>query len=220
VDQLGGIIVGYGLALTSAPAAEPVTLAEAKSHLNVGHSDDDGLIARLIQAAREQTEAETDRRWMPQTVTVTLMRFPTCVQDDCCFPFDVFKNGPSVKGIALPFAPVSAISAVRYYDEGGTLRTLAANADYLPWLSHLPPLIFPAPGKYWPLVQAGRPAAVEIECVAGYANALAVPAAAKSAMLLAIGYWYEHRGDSDDPTECGLPAGALRLRNQLSIGSY
>lgn len=36
---------------TSAPAAEPVTLAEVKSHLRVDHEDDDTMIASLISGA-------------------------------------------------------------------------------------------------------------------------------------------------------------------------
>jgi hypothetical protein len=217
--------VAYGLAVTSAPSAEPVTLAEAKAHLNVAHTDDDALITRLVQAAREQTETETYRRWMPQTLTLTLMRFPRRQDEPCSWPMDEHwwhgRHGNScLHAIGLPFEPVSAVSAVRYYDEGGTLRTMADGGDYMTWLSHSPPLVCPAPGKYWPLTQIGRPAAVEVECVAGYANLIAVPAAAKSAMLLAIGLWYENRGDAEDPTDVGLPAAALRLLRSLHTGLY
>ncbi|MBV9418770.1 MAG: phage head-tail connector protein, partial [Alphaproteobacteria bacterium] len=36
------------LQLTTPPATEPITLAEAKTHLKVDTTDDDALITRLI----------------------------------------------------------------------------------------------------------------------------------------------------------------------------
>lgn len=40
-------------------AAEPVTLAEAKAWCRIERDDEDGLIARLVTAARETVERET-----------------------------------------------------------------------------------------------------------------------------------------------------------------
>lgn len=205
--------MGYGLVLTVPPAQEPVTIGVAKSHLNVGHSDDDGLIANLIAAAREQTEAETGRRWMPQTLTLSL---PSFVGQGRCV-VDWFSG--AVDAIRLPVEPVSVVTAVRYYDQAGALQTLAG-ANYLTWLMHSPPLVYPAPSCSWPSTQPGRLGAVEVEFVAGYADAFAVPAAAKAAMLIAVGFWYEHRGDSEDLTELGLPPAALRLLRTLHTGHY
>ena len=39
------------LRLDTAPAEDPVTLAEVKAHLNIGHTDDDDLLAEYIDAA-------------------------------------------------------------------------------------------------------------------------------------------------------------------------
>ena len=211
--------MGYGLATTVPPAQEPVTLAAVKAHLNVGHDEDDALITGLIAAAREQTEAETGRRWMPQTLTISFGAFPwRCGIGVYADPLGGWPNAAPV--ILLPLDPVSAVNAVRYYDAAGALKTLTAGADYLTWLSHSPPVVYPAPVRQWPETQAGRLSVVEVEFVAGYPDASAVPAAAKAAMLLAVGQWYEHRGDSEEASEMGLPSAALRLLRTLHTGHY
>ena len=57
----------YAARLLTAPALEPVTLAEAKRHANVVASDDDTLITALIVAARELVEQDTSRALINQT---------------------------------------------------------------------------------------------------------------------------------------------------------
>ena len=50
----------YGETLVTAPATEPVTLSEAKTHLGLpeGQNDFDGQLSALIEAARRYVEAE------------------------------------------------------------------------------------------------------------------------------------------------------------------
>jgi uncharacterized phiE125 gp8 family phage protein len=80
--------------LATPPADEPVSLAEAKAHLRLTQDDEDGMISRLIVAARRLVEAQTGLVLIRQGWTVSLVRWP----DD--------------RVIRLPLAPLISIDAV------------------------------------------------------------------------------------------------------------
>ena len=61
---------------TGEPAAEPVTVAEVKSHLRLQHASEDDLIAGLIRAAREEVERATGMALIDQTWRLVLDRWP------------------------------------------------------------------------------------------------------------------------------------------------
>jgi len=200
-----------GFAPTAA-REEPVTLAQAKAQCRVDHDADNDYLDGLIRAAVDLTEAEAGRRWMARDETVRLSAFPARPDPDLGLPV-----------VRLPVRPVSAVTAVRYRDSTGTLATLAADG-WQDWLDHEPPLLAPAPGASWPATQAGRLRAVEVDVTSGYGDAADVPELAKRAILLAVGYWYENRGDAEDPHQLaasfGLPPGAERLLGLLRQREY
>ena len=192
--------MGWGLTVVTGPAAEPVTLAEAKRHLRVEHDADDTLIRGLIAAARDWCQAETQRQFMPATYRLTLDAFP----GDCGWPAGA--GFPTRAGaILLPFGPVTAVSSVTYYDSTGTSQTLSASL-YQSALDREPPFVAPAPGEAWPTAEAGRAAAVTVNYTCGYAGAAAVPDAIKAAMLVLIGQRYEQRGDDQVLTPAAAAA--------------
>jgi uncharacterized phiE125 gp8 family phage protein len=64
-----------GTVQTAAPAAEPITLAEAKAWLRVDGTDEDTLITALIAAARTHVENFTRRALITQQFEVSFDAF-------------------------------------------------------------------------------------------------------------------------------------------------
>lgn len=160
-----------GLTLKVAPAAEPVTLAEAKLHCKVDASDDDALITALIVAARQQAEHRTGRALVTQQWEFTRDSFP--------------------QQIELPRPALVSVQSVKYLDDNGALQTLA-NTEYQVVISELVGYLQPAYGKSWPSCRV-QPDSVVVAYTCGYGNAAAVPSSIKSWMLMAIGTWYAQR---------------------------
>jgi uncharacterized phiE125 gp8 family phage protein len=140
------------LSLKTAPATEPITLAEAKLHLKVDINADDALITSLITAARRWIEDITGIRMMTQTWNCYLDEFPEG---------DV---------INLPIGPVSALSSVKYTDSTGAVATFAP-AGYVTDLVSLPARIVLVDGASWPTDTLREANGVDIEFVAGYGAA-------------------------------------------------
>jgi len=100
---------GYTLRLITAPTVEPVSLSEAKQHLNVEHDDDDARISRMITAARRYVEAKTNSAIVRQKWRISV---------------DVFSCE-----LYLRKTPAQEIAAVQYIDTDGATQT-ASTALY------------------------------------------------------------------------------------------
>lgn len=187
----------FGLTITTGPAAEPVTAAEAKARLRITVTAEDTDIGTLITQARELAEAECGRAFINTTFTLKLDDFPRCAD----------------KSIRLPRPPLSSVTWVKYYDADGVLQTVSAS-DYHVATVGEPGRVLPVDGETWPAVDYGRPEAVEVKFVAGYGAAgSSVPAAAKAAILVIMAAL------RDDPTgSAGVPPAARRLLNTLEYG--
>lgn len=161
--------------VSTGPALEPVTLAEAKAHLRVDHNEEDSLIAGLITAARRKAEQETGRCLTAQTIKA------------------YWDAWPASNTLELPLYPVYSVTSVKYLDETGTLQTWAS-ANYTVDSIGMSCRIVLNPDADAP--QAGKyPNAIQVEYVAGDSTAATVPQEIKQAILLGVGLLYEYRVD-------------------------
>jgi uncharacterized phiE125 gp8 family phage protein len=160
--------------LLTAPAVEPLTLAEAKAFLRVAHDDDDAVVTALIAAARAHVETATRRALIAQTWRLVRDAWPT--------------DGR----VAVTPAPLIDVVAARLRDEHGAAHALDVDAfsfvaGAVPAVLRFAPWSLPAPG-----VAANG---IEIDVTIGHgASATAVPAPLIQAVRLLVAHWYEHRG--------------------------
>lgn len=169
------------MSVITAPASEPITLAEAKLHCKIDTDADDARITSFIAAARMVAEMRTNRALITQTREAKFSDWPGT--DDNGMP-RVFR---------LPGAPLTSVTSVKYYDADGTEQTLASTV-YDVLTASEPGEVVLKPGQSWPAIQIDKRAPITIRYVCGYANAAAVPDDIKVAMFMLIDNSYQHRG--------------------------
>jgi uncharacterized phiE125 gp8 family phage protein len=182
------------LILTTPPATEPVSLAEAKAQLRVTHTDDDVYISTLIVSARRRIEARTGLR----LITQGWSQFMDC--------------WPVGGMIALGLTPVSAVSDVIVYGDTDAASTVDPAHYFLDAASHPPRVVFRQGRNPSP---PGRPAnGIEVRITAGFGLAAAVPQDLKQAILLLVADGFAHRGDE---TARPMPPAVLELINAYRV---
>lgn len=171
--------------LITAPAAEPITLAEAKAQCRVDGTADDATITALIVAARQACEHKIGRPLITQTWERSL---------------DWFAGGAILLG---KFKPLSVVS-VNYLDDTG-VDTLLDPGAYTLDADTEPGYLLPAYGTTWPIARATANS-VRVRFTAGYGPAASyVPQALRQWILLAIGTMYAHRESVSDKALAYLP---------------
>jgi uncharacterized phiE125 gp8 family phage protein len=169
--------------LVSGPAAEPLSLTEAKIWLKVDHGDEDDLIRALIIAARLTVEAEIGQVLIAQNWRL------------------IGDSWPMGERIPVRVGPILSVQGGRIFDNAGNATPIAAATFSIQ--PHLRPHEIiatqrPSPGR----ARSG----IEIDLRLGFGeSASQVPEALRQGVRLLIGRWFEHRGDSGGDEEA-LPA--------------
>jgi len=159
------------LQLNTPPAAEPVTLDQAKAWLRVeSGGDEDALIAALIPAARARAEWHTGRAFVTQAWTLWLDRAGSAIE--------------------LPLPPLQAVQSVTLYAPDGA-ATLLDGGAYTVAGQRL--ILAEPPAK----LRAADGIAVAF--TAGYGDAGDVPAPVAQAILQIVSALYDHRGSDAAP---------------------
>jgi uncharacterized phiE125 gp8 family phage protein len=156
-----------------------ITLAEARAQVVENPGDDDKLLNRLIIAAVECVER--DSNWMlgSRPLVIRWRNFPgVCANRILDLPLEV--------------SPVTAVRSVTYRIAGGAQETLT---DYELEQYTRPAFISLPPNAIWPAVQDGYIDSFKVECDAGLEpdSPLRCVGTAKQACLLLIGHWYANR---------------------------
>ncbi len=157
-------------------------------------SADDTLITALISAATDYVQRRVGQQFIQATLIQTWDYFDSGFWNGSNFVTGMeSRTGRSRNDVLkLDRLPIVSISWVKYYDINGTFTTISS-ANYWTSLYSRPPRIMPISTYVWPDTQDGRPEAVQVQYVAGYANAAAVPEALKTAIKELVKHWYDNR---------------------------
>lgn len=190
-----GVSLNQSVAVISAPPAEPVSLADAKLWCKVDYTDDDTIIAMIVQAARERAEDITGHAFVQRQLEMRLDSFP------------------DENIIELPFPPLQSVDYIKYIDGDGALQTLTGSPSL--WIEDAasrPARIQTLDGGSWPATKT-QIAAVRIGFTCGYAPSVGsptdyganVPNLVKQWMQLRIATFYDNRGSLFSGTRLEQP---------------
>lgn len=171
--------------VSTEPTFEPFTVAEAKAQIRSVQSQEDGLVAAYIKAARQAAETYLGRAICQQTVTASFSDFAWIMP--------------------LPMAaPLISVTSVKYYDTNGTQQTLATSVYDVDTLSR-PGRVTLKAQQSWPSIQGGRiPNRVEIVYVCGWTTRDLIPEEIRQGMRIYIGTMDVDRDGQSVNTESAL----------------
>lgn len=157
--------------LITAPAIEPVSVAEVKTWGQIDGVDLDHKITALIPAARSYIERWLDRVLVAQTWDV--------FYDDLC------------DDLEMPVGPLISVTYVKYLDSNGVLQTLDPTT-YVVNSVELPGEVCTAFGKVWPPTYP-QDNAVTVRAVLGYGTtADDVPHEIRLAIKMLVVHWIDN----------------------------
>mgnify|MGYP001344347936 CR=1 FL=1 len=183
------------------PVLTPISLSDAKSHLNVEHNEDDGDILRQIHEAVDFVERYTGLFLMTQTLR---------------FSYDCLIGSE----LGIEVCGVSAVKSVQYIDASeqaisineATVPTLY-RADYVSKFFRMKPI------NSWPTLSTTAYNAFSVDLQVGYTSVDGVPDGIKTAIYLMVGHLYKNRESTAAVAFHEIPLGVADFLNKYRIFS-
>lgn len=185
------------LNLVTAPAVEPLTVAEARARLNIGAEVSDAVMEALITASRQMLDGAggwLGRACITQTWDLVLDRFPDAdpyLLEKGFYPRDYAGRDSRSRycesqGIVIPLPPLQSVTSITYLDTDAATQTFDSS-NYVVQKAE-PSRIILANGAAWPSALWSR-GSVTIRFVAGYGDKGSdVDERIRSAIALQVSY--------------------------------
>ena len=183
------------------PVSSPVTVEDARLHLDLDDNYYDSQLDRLIEVARRRVEQDTRRSLITQTHVLSMDTFPS--------------NGI----IELPTAPVQSVTSVTYVDTADATQTFSAS-KYSVDSSNTPSRLIVNASEDFPTVR-GHYDDVKVTYVSGYGSTVAsVDPVAKFAILMLISHLFNSPSVTAHGSVNIVPIGYESLIDSLKWGQY
>lgn len=217
-----GLYQNRGHVRTVAPASEPVTADELRTHLNETATGlPDAEANAYITEAREEIERASGIAIITQTWRLSLDYWPGAKDvwwDGVRQGHINMIHGPDNMGdVWLPAFPLQSVTSVTTYDEASN-STAVTVADVFDVDTYTyPGRLVLQRGQTWPIAMRAANA-IEIVYVAGYGNSASnVPASIRRAVKQMAASIYSHRGDGCDMQSAYVSSGAAAIMDQYRI---
>lgn len=180
-----------------APTFYPVTVDELRVRLGFPLAERDDELQDAIAAATEDVEARTGMALTQRTYRAFMDAWPTA------------GLGCVLEAVTLPWRPTVSLTHVKTYDDDAVATTFDPEEYFLDTTGRDGRIALRR-GCSWPTDL--RPVnGIEIEWVAGFADTAAIPARAKSAIVLLARQMFD-----EDPAKVEPPAVMNLLRTLRS----
>jgi len=186
------------LSVVAAPAIEPVTRAEVKSHTRIDGAEDDTSIDLYNETARIACEQYTGRALITRTYRLFLDRWPASGGAKWWDGQRQGALGTALGGegreLRLPYGPVQSVAHIKSYSDADVASTLSSDNYYVDTVS-FPGRIALRNGVAAP-IGLRTVNAYEIQYDAGYGDTAAdVPLKLRLGIMQYAAQLYENRGD-------------------------
>jgi len=185
--------------IDSVSGSVPLSVAQAKTHLRVDHSDEDSLISSFITAAQNMVELYTGRK-LQRSVVV--------------------ENVPYFEA-SIPLRwPIVSLTSVEYLPSGTDGSSYSSTSIYKIYESDDNRFIYQKADTTYPSV-LGEKLPIKITYSTGYADG-EVPDALLQAMYLFIGRMYENGADARElqQVSTNIPTTAEYMMNPYRLNFY